>query len=99
MSRDSTEIPYSGHQSIELLSISPSDGEQLMFKSVCNIATGFHPVALQGDLIAFSDDASETVVMNWRENTFALLKGSQRPVSERFQVRFRHHSHRRRTDQ
>ena len=56
------------------------------FRSICNIATTFRPVALQGDLIAFSDDASETVVMNWRENTFALLKGSQRPVDERFQV-------------
>ena len=87
MSRDFAEIPCSGHQSIELLSISSSDGEQLTFKSVCNIATGFHPVALQGDLIAFSDDASETVVMNWRKNTFALLNSSQRPVDERFQVR------------
>ena len=90
MSRDFTEIPCSGHQSIELLTISSSDGEQLTFKSVCNIATGFHPVALQGDLIAFSDDASETVVMNWRRNTFALLKSSQRPVDERFQVRKQH---------
>ena len=75
----------SGTQSIEVLSVA---GEEVAscFRSICNIATTFRPVALQGDLIAFSDDASETVVMNWRENTFALLKGSQRPVDERFQV-------------
>ena len=47
----------------------------------------FRPIALTSELIAFSDDGSETVVMNWRENTFALLKGSQRPINERFQVR------------
>ncbi|RPD63471.1 hypothetical protein L227DRAFT_521638 [Lentinus tigrinus ALCF2SS1-6] len=81
-----------GTQSIELLTIFPGDddgdgddGEPPAFKSVGNIATGFHPVALRGDLIAFSDDASETVVMNWRKNTFALLKSSQRPVDEHFQ--------------
>ena len=61
-------------------------GDAPCFQSICNIATTFRPVALQGDLIAFSDDASETVIMNWRENTFALLKGLQRPIDERFQV-------------
>ena len=45
----------------------------------------FRPIALTSELIAFSDDGSETVVMNWRENTFALLKGSQQPIDERFQ--------------
>ncbi|KAI0712708.1 hypothetical protein C8T65DRAFT_646664 [Cerioporus squamosus] len=74
-----------GTQSIQILSISYGDGLTPSFQTVCNIKTGFRPVALQGDLIAFSDDASETMVMNWRNNTFALLKSSQGPVDERFQ--------------
>ena len=56
------------------------------FQPICSIATTFQPIALNGELIAFSDDGSETIIMNWRENTFALLKGSQRPLNERFQV-------------
>ncbi|KAI0350531.1 hypothetical protein OH77DRAFT_1064531 [Trametes cingulata] len=74
-----------GQRSIEILSVTGRGGGNASFKSVCNIATSFRPIALQGDLIAFSDDAYETVVMNWRENTFALLKGSQQPMDERFQ--------------
>ncbi|KAI0698801.1 hypothetical protein C8Q76DRAFT_802870 [Earliella scabrosa] len=74
-----------GSQSIEILSIFGADDTAPSFRSICNIATTFRPIALEGDLIAFSDDASETVIMNWRENTFALLKGSQRPIDERFQ--------------
>ncbi|TBU24915.1 hypothetical protein BD311DRAFT_728696 [Dichomitus squalens] len=73
-----------GTQSIEVLSVSTDDGTSC-FRSICNIATTFRPVALQGDLIAFSDDASETIIMNWHENTFAMLKGFQRPVDEHFQ--------------
>ncbi|KAI0659472.1 hypothetical protein C8Q70DRAFT_111519 [Cubamyces menziesii] len=74
-----------GQNSIELLSIADRDSASPSFRSVCNIATSFKPIALKGDLIAFSDDAYETVIMNWRHNTFALLKGSQQPMDERFQ--------------
>ncbi|KAI0323915.1 hypothetical protein GY45DRAFT_1332115 [Cubamyces sp. BRFM 1775] len=74
-----------GQNSIELLSIVDRDSASPSFRSVCNIATSFKPIALKGDLIAFSDDAYETVVMNWRQNTLALLKGSQQPMDERFQ--------------
>ncbi|KAI0758764.1 hypothetical protein C8Q74DRAFT_1299863 [Fomes fomentarius] len=74
-----------GTQSIEILSIFRGDGAESSFRPVCNIATTFRPIALKGELIAFSDDGSETVIMNWRKNTFALLKGSQRPINERFQ--------------
>ncbi|KAI0820148.1 hypothetical protein BC628DRAFT_1331134 [Trametes gibbosa] len=75
----------SGRRSIEILTIADRERANPSFKSICNIATTFRPVALKGDLIAFSDDACETVVMNWRENTCALLKGSQQPVDEHFQ--------------
>ncbi|CDO76171.1 hypothetical protein BN946_scf185034.g4 [Trametes cinnabarina] len=75
----------SGQRSIEILEITGRSGGDASFKSVCNIATSFRPIALKGDLIAFSDDAYETVIMNWRQNTFALLKGSQEPMDERFQ--------------
>ncbi|KAI1791392.1 hypothetical protein LXA43DRAFT_973087 [Ganoderma leucocontextum] len=74
----------SGTQSIEVLAVTGEDGTSC-FQPICSIATTFRPIALSGELIAFSDDGSETVVMNWRENTFALLKSSQRPIDERFQ--------------
>ncbi|KAM5541037.1 hypothetical protein V8D89_005348 [Ganoderma adspersum] len=73
-----------GTQSIEVLAVASQDGTSC-FQPICSIATTFRPIALNGELIAFSDDGSETVIMNWRENTFALLKGSQRPIDERFQ--------------
>ncbi|KAI0651022.1 hypothetical protein C8Q79DRAFT_996609 [Trametes meyenii] len=75
----------SGHRSIEILGITNREGGSPAFGSICNIATSFRPIALKGDLIAFSDDAYETVIMNWRQNTFALLKGSQQPMDEHFQ--------------
>ncbi|KAI0633144.1 hypothetical protein C8Q77DRAFT_875647 [Trametes polyzona] len=88
----------SGHRSIEILGIVDSEIGTTSLKSICNIATSFRPIALDGDLIAFSDDAYETVIMNWRKNTFALLKGSQQPADEHFQynrclqIVFAHHS-------
>ncbi|KAI0673257.1 hypothetical protein C8Q78DRAFT_1023885 [Trametes maxima] len=75
----------SGHRSIEILAIANREEKNAAFRSICNIATSFRPIALKGDLIAFSDDAYETVIMNWRQNTFALLKGSQQPMDEHFQ--------------
>ena len=60
----------------------------MTFHSICNIATAFRPVALKGDLIAFCDEGSDTVVMDWRRNAFALLRGAERVVDERFKVRF-----------
>ncbi|KAI9058631.1 hypothetical protein FKP32DRAFT_1596926 [Trametes sanguinea] len=75
----------SGQRSIEILEITGLAGGDSAFRSICNIATSFRPIALKGDFIAFSDDAYETVIMNWRLNTFALLKGSQEPMDERFQ--------------
>ncbi|KAI0766687.1 hypothetical protein BD413DRAFT_605824 [Trametes elegans] len=74
-----------GQRSIEILGISGRDSDNATFHSVCNIASAFRPVALKGNLIAFSDDAYETVIMDWRKNTFALLKGSQQPMDEHFQ--------------
>ncbi|KAH9912356.1 uncharacterized protein BXZ73DRAFT_56289 [Epithele typhae] len=77
----------SGTHSIELLAIRNIDGAgESGFRSICNIATSFRPIALDGDLVAFSDEGSETVVMNWRDNTFALLKGSEDVVTERFKL-------------
>ncbi|OJT09736.1 hypothetical protein TRAPUB_13767 [Trametes pubescens] len=75
----------SGQRSIEILAITNRESGNPSFVSICNIATSFKPIALKGDLIAFSDDACETIVMNWRENTFALLKGSRQLLNENFQ--------------
>lgn len=77
---------HSGQRSIEILTITGRESGNPSFVSICNIATSFRPIALKGDLIAFSDDACETIVMNWRENTFALLKGSRQLLNENFQV-------------
>ena len=81
-----TDDDCRGSQSIELLSVADNASAGTVFRSVCNIATAFRPIALKGDLIAVSDEGSDTVIMNWRENTFALLKGSERVVDERFKV-------------
>ena len=71
-------------RTVEILTVPDEEGTAC-FQPICSIATTFRPIALTSELIAFSDDGLETIVTNWRENTFALLKGSQRPIDERFQ--------------
>ncbi|OBZ74688.1 hypothetical protein A0H81_05636 [Grifola frondosa] len=72
-------------KSIEILSISGRDGERPTFHSICNIATTFRPINMEGNIITFSDDSSDTVVMNWKANTIALLRSTEDSSDQHFQ--------------
>ncbi|EMD35161.1 hypothetical protein CERSUDRAFT_125106 [Gelatoporia subvermispora B] len=60
-------------QRIDILSFSGSRGDGNELQPICTVDTPHRPVALDGDVIIFCDDSSETVVMNWRLGTAALL--------------------------
>ena len=56
------------------------------FHSLGTIDTSMRPITLQGDLLAYSDDSSRTVITNWRTGALALLQGADEPVDQHFQV-------------
>ncbi|KAL6303375.1 hypothetical protein BKA93DRAFT_826663 [Sparassis latifolia] len=74
-----------GQQSIEILNITSGSAEPPTFRTVGSIDTNFRVIALQGELIAFSNDSSDTTIMNWRTGNAALLCSSEPPVDRHFQ--------------
>ena len=53
---------------IEILSL--TNGK---FHHVRSIDSQYKPILLEGDILAISDDISDTVLWNWREDTCATL--------------------------
>ncbi|KAI0937967.1 hypothetical protein AcV7_003289 [Taiwanofungus camphoratus] len=80
-----TELASASRQGIEILSLVSQGKQQPAFRSISTFDTSFRPVALQGDLLAFSDDSSETVILNWMTGTTAILRGSEEPIDHHFQ--------------
>ena len=73
-------------QCIEVLSLVDAGDGTTEFRSLGAIDTSMRPITLQGDLLAYSDDSSRTVVTNWRTGALALLQGADEPVDQHFQV-------------
>lgn len=44
------------------------------FETIAIIDSPFRPVALQGDILAFSDSIADTVIWNWRNQRRAILR-------------------------
>ncbi|EGN94822.1 hypothetical protein SERLA73DRAFT_77554 [Serpula lacrymans var. lacrymans S7.3] len=86
-------IQQSGSSRVEVLSCI---GEQdTTFQTLTTVDTHHRPTALCGDLIALTDTLAETVIWNWRENTYAILRnGSESEVwqDHSVQVVFAHKS-------
>ena len=59
--------------------LSHGDGTGASFQTTFTIPTRLRPIALQGDILAFSDDVAETVVQNLKDRTRATLRNA--PVS------------------
>lgn len=73
-------------QCIEVLSLVDAGNGTTDFRSLGAIDTSMRPITLQGDLLAYSDDSSRTVITNWRTGALALLQGADEPVDQHFQV-------------
>jgi len=43
------------------------------------------PITLQGDLLAYGDESSQTIITNWRTGEIAHLQGADEPVDLNFQ--------------
>ncbi|KAH9834601.1 uncharacterized protein C8Q71DRAFT_769785 [Rhodofomes roseus] len=69
-------------QRIELLALEKDDD---CFRSIGTIDTAMRPIALRGDLLAYSDDSCRTVITNWKTDELALLQGADEPVDQHFQ--------------
>ncbi|KAM6493577.1 hypothetical protein JOM56_011711 [Amanita muscaria] len=63
---------HNGTEMLYILSIVEVDGS-VKFKTITSFPTGFSPVALDGDLIALSDQESQVVIWNWRTHEHATL--------------------------
>ncbi|KZT68586.1 hypothetical protein DAEQUDRAFT_745639 [Daedalea quercina L-15889] len=70
---------------IELLSLAEDAHGVCTFQSLGMIDTAMRPITLQGELLAYSDDSSRTVVTNWTTGAIALLQGLDEPVNQHFQ--------------
>jgi hypothetical protein len=61
-----------------ILSLRCEDGgSNAVFETLSTIDTHYKPISLRGDVIAFSDDCAETVIWNWKEQTYAALRHLQ----------------------
>ncbi|KZT03234.1 uncharacterized protein LAESUDRAFT_660285 [Laetiporus sulphureus 93-53] len=82
-----TSVTGGSEQCIEILCISDdrADDGPATIKCVRTIRTSFRPIALEGDMIAYSDDSSETRIMDLRSGALAILRSAEEPVDQRFQ--------------
>lgn len=51
--------------------------EDVSLNTLFSVSTSFRPITLQGDLLALSDDVSQTAIWNWRKGTYATLRHLQ----------------------
>ncbi|KAF5347273.1 hypothetical protein D9756_009960 [Leucocoprinus leucothites] len=67
-----------GNHTIELLSLKAQEnmGEWSLLP-VQSIPATFKPIALEGDLLAISDDTRETIILNWNTGAYATLEHVQ----------------------
>ncbi|KAF9009566.1 hypothetical protein BDQ17DRAFT_1538976 [Cyathus striatus] len=65
-----------GNYTVELLALR-LDGGTVSLESITSVKTNFRPITLQGDLIAVSDEMSQTAIWNWKHNTYAILDQKQ----------------------
>ncbi|KZS99906.1 uncharacterized protein LAESUDRAFT_746009 [Laetiporus sulphureus 93-53] len=78
---------FTGEQRIEILRISDdgADDGPATFKCVRTIRTSFRPIALEGDMITYSDDSTEIRIMDLKSGALAILRSAEEPVDQRFQ--------------
>ncbi|KAH9929326.1 uncharacterized protein B0H18DRAFT_1209790 [Fomitopsis serialis] len=73
-------------QRIELLSLAKDAKGSDTLQSLGVIDAAMRPIALQGDLLAYGDESSQTVITNWRTGEIAHLQGADEPVDLNFQA-------------
>ena len=61
---------------LHVLSVT-GDNDTATFNTVAFFSTNFKPVALQGDLVALSDEQSQVTIWDWRTNHYATLRIEQ----------------------
>jgi hypothetical protein len=77
---------------IEILSLQCDEGgSSATFHTLSTIDTSYKPVGILGNIIAFSDDCAETIIWNWKEETYAALRHLQ-DQDGIWQVRFVSHA-------
>lgn len=86
MSMDCTGDLCARQQCIEVLLMDDAEDGSSEFRSLGTIDTTMRPITLQGDRLAYSDDSSRTIITNWRSGALAVLRGSDEPVDQHFQV-------------
>ncbi|KAG5729342.1 hypothetical protein E4T56_gene9917 [Termitomyces sp. T112] len=67
-------VSNDGEQMIHLLLLRSDQNGGLSIQTTVTISSSMKPTKLEGDLLAVSDEVSQTVVWNWRARTSAILK-------------------------
>ncbi|KAK7684392.1 hypothetical protein QCA50_012339 [Cerrena zonata] len=73
-----------GEQCIQILSLQ-HDQDEFSFQVLKTFSASYRPVYLDGDILAFSDDSSETYISNWRTGESAVLLGSEMSTGSTFE--------------
>ncbi|KAF8873177.1 hypothetical protein CPB84DRAFT_1854131 [Gymnopilus junonius] len=63
-------------QSVKVLKLSFAENASYSLEELYSVDTDMKPITLAGDLLALSNDVSQTAIWNWREGTYAILEHS-----------------------
>ncbi|KAG6862113.1 hypothetical protein C0995_005925 [Termitomyces sp. Mi166 len=67
-------VSNDGEHTVHLLSLRGDDNGEFSLQTTLAISSNMKPTMLEGDLLAVSDEISQTVVWNWRIRTSAILQ-------------------------
>ncbi|THH07250.1 hypothetical protein EW145_g3508 [Phellinidium pouzarii] len=76
-------VVQNSRQRLEMQSIRPtSDTRQVIFETIKTIHTNYKPIYLNGDILAISNEHSETHILNWRTGHYAILQNTEETEDE-----------------
>ncbi|KAG6847909.1 hypothetical protein H0H93_004998 [Arthromyces matolae] len=67
-------VSKDGEHKVHLLSLQTKEAGNYCLETISTVLSGMKPTKLEGDLLALSDDVTQTVIFNWRLRTSAILQ-------------------------
>ncbi|KAH8115125.1 hypothetical protein DFH11DRAFT_1703463 [Phellopilus nigrolimitatus] len=76
-------VVQNGRQRLEVQAIQPVPGNsRVTFDTLKTLQTAYKPVALDGDILAISNEHTETRIVNWRSEHYAILQSTEETEDE-----------------
>ncbi|KAF8637532.1 hypothetical protein AX17_002758 [Amanita inopinata Kibby_2008] len=70
-------LQHGGKDVVYILSLKERDDGTVKFETVTSVVTRFMPMTLHGDILALSNDLTQTAIWNWRSNEYAMLHNTR----------------------